>query len=98
MIYLTHPDGSIAAAECEDSAARLEARGYVRCGYAAYRKAWRKRDGFEDSPHPACPACRERHIVVERSEGDRVWCDCGALLQLVFTSAGAPRLLCVRER
>ena len=44
MIYLLHPDGTIAACETETSAARAEARGYARCSYEEWRDGWIDRD------------------------------------------------------
>jgi hypothetical protein len=45
MIYLVRArDSRIAAAESNDAAARLIARGFVRCSRAAYIAYWRRND------------------------------------------------------
>ena len=44
MIYLLHPDGTIAACETEASAARAEARGYGRISRELYVAYWRRKD------------------------------------------------------
>ncbi len=43
-IYLLHPDGTIAACETEESAARAETRGFERCSYEEWRDGWRRKD------------------------------------------------------
>jgi hypothetical protein len=43
MIYLLR-DMATASAECEVAAARLEARGYIRCTVGAWRAARRAQD------------------------------------------------------
>ena len=44
MIYLLHPDGTIAACETEKSAVRAEARGFVRISRELYVAYWRRKD------------------------------------------------------
>ncbi len=44
MIYLLHPDGTIAACETEASASRLKARGFVRISRELYVAYWRRKD------------------------------------------------------
>ncbi len=44
MIYLAHPDNSIAACESATSAEACEARGFKRCTYAEYKWLWRRKD------------------------------------------------------
>lgn len=44
MIYLLHPDGTIACCETKASAARLERKGYGRISRELYVAYWRRKD------------------------------------------------------
>jgi hypothetical protein len=79
MIYLLR-DTQTASAECEVAAARLEARGYIRCTVGAWRAARRAQDmadltriAIEDRRPLAKPAGALSVRVLARLSKDGNW-------------------------
>lgn len=58
MIYLAHTDGDFACCEHEDSAVRLEARGFVRITRELYMAYWRRKDRRARAALPAVEQAR----------------------------------------
>lgn len=44
MRYFIHASGATAVAEADESAARLQARGYIECGAAVHAAVWAGRN------------------------------------------------------
>ena len=73
MIYLAHPNGSIAACEEDATAQRAEARGFVRCSDALHRALWKHKNARAMAA--MMQAARGRYVTAPLARAVGGWVD-----------------------